>query len=222
MRAIGTVLVFACGVSIIGSAQTSLKTFTSPEGVFRFQYSPLLVNCMPEQTHATSTTSDTSKEKQPTGLSIPDSCMSQGETCDGPGSEGTPVACFAYPNGRFKNRPPIVGATFYVSEIKSAKTEKGCLEGSPGWFVISTKPGTISINDIVFKTFEIADNWTSGGQSGPAYRTFHNGECYELGIQTVTSRAAYDPGMVKAFTKRDWSEVEGRLRQALNSFAFLK
>jgi hypothetical protein len=26
----------------------------------------------------------------------------------------------------------------------------------------------------------------------PAYRTFHNGMCYELGIQTFTSRAEYD------------------------------
>jgi hypothetical protein len=43
-----------------------------------------------------------------------------------------------------------------------------------------------------------------------------------LGIQNVISRAEYDPGTVKEFTKKDSFEVESRLRQALNSFVFLK
>jgi len=94
--------------------------------------------------------------------------------------------------------------------------------GSPGWLVINSNASTTRINHVSFKTFEIGDNWTSGGQSGPAYRTFHNGTCYELGIQTNASHAVYDPGTVKEFTKKDLSEVEGRLRQALNSFVFLK
>jgi hypothetical protein len=148
--------------------------------------------------------------------------MSQGAICDGPGSEGSAMACFAYPKERFKDKPLFVAATFFVSEIRSAKTEKECLKGSPNWLVINSKAGTTTINHVAFKTFEIGDNWTSGGQDGPAYRTFHNGMCYELGIQTFTSRAEYDPGTVKQFTKKDWSEVEDRLRQALNSFVFLK
>jgi hypothetical protein len=36
------------------------------------------------------------------------------------------------------------------------------------------------------------------------------------------SAAEYDPGTVKEFTEKDSLEVEGRLRQALNSFVFLK
>jgi hypothetical protein len=88
--------------------------------------------------------------------------------------------------------------------------------------VIHSKLGTTTINHVTFKTFEIGDNWTGHGQSGPVYRAFHNATCYELGIQAVISRAEYDPGTVKEFTKKDWSEVEGRLRQVLNSFVFLK
>ena len=65
-------------------------------------------------------------------------------------------------------------------------------KGVPNWLVINSKAGTTTINHVTFKTFEIGDNWTSGGQDGPAYRTFHNGMCYELGIQTFTSRAEYD------------------------------
>ena len=210
-----------CGFAMAGSAQSSLKTFTSSDGLFRFWYADILMNCAPRQTSTSPQEPGTSEEGQ-TGTSISDSCVSQGANCDGPGSRGRAMACFAYPKERFKDKPAFVAATFYVSEIQAAKTEKVCLEGSPDWLVINSKAGMTTINHVTFKTFEIGDNWTSGGQSGPAYRTFHNGKCYELGIQNVFSRAEYDPGTVKEFTKKDSSEVEGRLRQALNSFAFLK
>jgi len=200
-----------CGLSIPLPAQITLRTFTSPDGIFQFKYSEVLVDC-----------TSAGLQENGTGSSLPESCMSQGAICGGPGSEGSAMACFAYPKEGFKDKPLFVAATFFVSEIQSAKTEKVCLKGSPDWLVINSKAGTTTINHVTFKTFEIGDNWTGGGQSGPAYRTFHNGKCYELGIQTVTSRAVYDPGTVKEFTKKDWSEVEGRLRQALNSFVFLK
>jgi len=132
------------------------------------------------------------------------------------------MACVAYPKEKFRDKPHFVAASFFVSEIQSAKTEDVCLKGSPDWYVSNSKAQTITINHVTFKTFEIGDNWTSGGQTGHAYRTFRNGECYELGIQTVFSRAEYDPGAVKLMTKKDWSEVEDRLKQALDSFVFLK
>lgn len=197
-----TMLVFRLAVA--ASTPTSLKTFTSPDGAFRFQYPDILVNCMSSQNSANS------------------SCMSQGSVCIGPGSEGATLACLAYPNERFREKPAFVTATFYVSKIQAATLENRCLEKSPNWYVISAKASTTTINHIVFRTFEIGDNWTSGGQYGPVYRTFHAGTCYELGIQNVISRAEYDPGTVKQFTKKDSREVESCLRQALNSFAFLK
>jgi hypothetical protein len=212
-----------CGLATWGYAQTPLKTFTSSDGLFRFSYSDVLIDCLPQPTAADSATPATSKTStdHPSALSIPAACASQGATCDGPGSEGASVACFAYPKERFKDKPSFVAATFYVSEIESAKNKKICMDGSPDWFVINSK-GVTTINHVTFKIFEIGDNWMSGGQSGPAYRTFHNGKWYELRIQTVRSRAEYDPGTVKEFSKEDWSEVEGRLRNALNSFVFLK
>jgi hypothetical protein len=219
MKTLVTFLI--CGLAIGGSAQQSLETFTSANGVFRFQYSDMLVNCMPQQTSSSAIRSGISEGRQPAVSSSADSCMSQGSICGGMGSEESTAACFAYPKERFKDKPAFVAATFYVSEI-SAKTEEVCLKGSPDWYVIKSEVETTTINHITFKVFEIGDNWTSGGQSGPAYRTFHSGKCYELGIQNVFSRAEYDPGTVKEFTKKDSSEVEGRLRQALNSFVFLK
>jgi hypothetical protein len=220
MKTLITFLV--CELAIAGSAQQSLKTFTSTDGIFRFQYSDMLVNCMPQQAPVSPLESGISEGKRPAVPSYADSCMSQGAICGGPGSEGSTLACFAYPQERFKDKPHFVAATFFVSDIQSAKTEAECLKGSANWFVINSKVARTTINHVAFKTSEIGDNWMSGGQSGPAYRAFHNGTCYELGIQTVISRAEYDPGTVKEFTKEDQSEVEGRLRQTINSFVFLK
>jgi hypothetical protein len=220
MKTLITFLV--CGLAIAGSAQQSAKTFTSPNGLFRIQYSDLLVNCMPQQTPASPVKSGSSDGNQPAASSIPSSCMSQGAICDGPGSGGTAMACFAYPKDKIKDKPHIVAASFFVSEIQSAKTEDVCLKGSPDWYLMNSKVRTTTINQVAFKTFEIADNWTGGGQSGPAYRTFHNGNCYELGIQTIISRGEFDAGTVKESTGKDQSEVEERLTRALNSFEFLR
>jgi hypothetical protein len=209
------------GLAVAGVAQQSLKTFTSSDGLFRVQYADLLVNCAPQQTPASPAESGASQEVQPV-TSISDWCVSHGAICDGPGSGGSAKACFAYPKEKFKDKPHFLAASFFVSEIQSAKTENACLKGSPDWYVINSEAGTTTINHVPFTAFEIGDNWAGAGQSGPAYRTFHNGKCYELGIQTVISRADYDAGTVKEFTKKDLSEVEGRLRQVLNSFVFLK
>jgi len=202
------IMFLVCGLVTAGSAQQSQKTFTSPNGLFSFHYSDMLVNCLPRQTTGPAPAID--------------SCMSQGAVCSGPGSDATVLACFAYPKERFKDKPLFVAATFFVTEIESAKTEKACLKGSSDWLVLNSNAETTTINGITFKVFEIGDNWAGGGQRGPVYRTFHKDRCYELGMQTVISRAAYDPETDREFTKQDSSEVEGRLGQALNSFVFLK
>jgi hypothetical protein len=218
MKVVITLL--ACGLAMAGSsAQESLKTFTSPDGLFRFRYSHVLVNCMPQQDTTGPTRSGKPDGHQPVS-SNPNPCADFGY-CDGPGSDGSAMTCLVYPDEKFKNVVDFVAATFYVSAIQSARTEGECLKGSPHWLVIGSK-GIVTINQVQFQAFEIADNWTNHSESGPAYRAFHNGKCYELGIQTVMSRADYDPRTERRSTKKDWSEVEGRLRQALNSFEFLK
>jgi hypothetical protein len=212
MRTSITTCIFC--IALLARAQAA-KVFTSPDGAFRFKYGDILEDCTPQPT---TTPASRSGPAQPP--SLPDSCIVQGESCDGPGSGGTTKACFAYSNRKYKGSQ-FVAASFYVSEIDSDKTKAACLRGSRDWFVI--KQGIItSINHIVFKKFEIGDNWTSGGQDGPAYRTFHNGRCYELGIQTFTSRAVYDDGPAKALPKKEWSEIERSLNEPLNSFVFLK
>ena len=216
------VLIFAIfGLPTVGFAQQSLKTFTSSNGLFQFQYSPVLISCAPTQTPSHSAAPAASNKNQPAGASISDACESQGAICNGPGSDGNTLACLAYPKEKFNDRPLFVAASFFVSAIESAKSEKSCLEGSADWFVIAKK-GTTTINHVVFREFEIGDNWAGGGEDGPVYRTFHNNTCYELGIQTVISRAAYDPETDKPVTADDRSKVKAPLQQALNSFRFRK
>jgi len=54
------------------------------------------------------------------------------------------------------------------------------------------------------------------------YRTVHKHKCYELSIKmAMASPGAFDPGTIKEFTKKDWNEVDGRLRESLKSFRFL-
>jgi len=121
-----------CGLSTSLSARTKLQTFTSPDGMFRFKYSNLLVRCA-EQRH----------EKGYAGLWIPvGPCNAYIPVCNDPGSQGsTTLVCLGYPKAQFKDYLTFEAATFSVSEIKLAVTERDCLSGSPDWVVYPPESG---------------------------------------------------------------------------------
>ena len=150
--------------------------------------------------------------------------MSQADICSDGGREGTILACFAYPKDKFRDKPTFVAAAFFVEGIEKATTERTCLQGSQGWSPNEIEKARVArINGVAFKVFEMTDNnWAGGSQWGPVYRTFHENKCYELGIQTAMERGGYDASTIKKFTSEDRNEVQGRLKQALNSFAFLR
>jgi hypothetical protein len=205
-----------CGLSLMLFAQTTPHTFTSQDGAFQFKYSPVLVHCTPEHT----------EEGYPGSWVPADTCSSQAGLCDpDAGSSATTIACVAHPRDKFKDKPTFAAAAFFVAEVRTATTEKACLEGSRYWNIEDAERAKIKmvrINGVTFKVFEIEDNWAGGGQVGPVYRTFHGKKCYELGIQTTISRGGYAPGTIKEFTKEDNDQVQRRLKQALNSFRFVK
>jgi hypothetical protein len=146
--------------------------------------------------------------------------MSQAGVCDDAAGSANTIACFAYPKNKLKEKPTFSAAAFFVAEVLEA-TQEACLAGSQRWLILS--PETTKINAVTFRLFRITDSWTSGGQTGEIYRVFHNKKCYEVGIQEAyTSSGAYEPGTIKEFTKQDQDEVHGRLKQALDSFRFLK
>jgi hypothetical protein len=191
----------------IPSAQSTLRTFTSQDGVFQFKYSPVLVHCEPRRI----------EQGSPGSSWVPaDACI-----CDDTGGSASTIACFAYPKDSFKDKPAFSGAAFFVADVGSATNEKTCLEGSQNWLIRDFQ--STKVNSINFKHFRISDAWTSHSQTGDIYRVFHDNKCYELTIQEIkTNPAAYDSGTIKEFTQRDSDEVRARLMQALNSFTFLK
>src|SRR5258708_12958443 len=112
-----------CGLSVTLPAQTTLQTFTSQDGVFKFQYSRALVHC----------TSQKSEEGYPGSWVPADSCSSQGGVCDDAGSSATTIACFAYPKDDFKDKPEFVAAAFFPPHVLPPTTPQRCLEVAHNW-----------------------------------------------------------------------------------------
>jgi hypothetical protein len=210
------IVLFPLAFVAIASAQgqATQKDFTSPDAVFRFKYSPRLIDC-------------TKLVPMPgvlPSLSVPDGCSSQGPMCTSGEPEAKTLACYGYPKGEFKSKPEFIAATFFVAEIQET-TEKNCLQRSQWWDPRKDpESGTVtSINGTAFKIFEFYDGWAGGGQGGRAYRAFHHGKCYELGIQTAFENSGdYDPGTIEEFTKQDSDKVDRFLDEPLHTFTFLK
>ena len=203
-----------CGLSIALSAQSALQTFTSPDAVFQFKYSPVLIRCTP----------------QPEGQSrswAPDECNSQDALCGDLTASTTTVVCFARPTHEY-----FAGA-FFVAEVRAPEqpiTRKACLEGSPGWWPPETARKTTRgqstrINTINAKLFRVTDSWTSGFQTGEIYRVFHGNKCYELGIQDAgATSTAFEPEQyeeIEKAAKEDDKNYGQLLPQVLHSFRFL-
>ena len=204
-----------CGWSIALAAQTKLQTFTSADGMFQFKHSNLLVYCT-EQRH----------EEGNAEVWVPaDSCEAFTPVCDDPGRQGnsTTLVCFGYPKAKFKDYPTFEAATFSVAHIKSATTEKKCLDGEPDWVIDPRGSGkTVSINHERFTLFETDGVATGHGFDGHVYRNFHRNACYEVSIRIASTDSWVFGVPVKELTRKDWNEVNGRLKQALDSFRFLK
>ena len=207
------VLAQQSGERSVSPVQSAFEIFTSPDGVFQFKYSSLLLRCT-EQRH----------EANYPGLWVPDSCQAYTPVCDEPGiQDGATLVCVAYSKAKFKDYPTFNAATFSVAEVKRAVTEKECLSGSSDWGLgpgVRGKP--VNINHVKFKLFEINDAGIGHSLNGHIYRTFHGNQCYQLSIRIASTSSHVFDRPVKELTQKDWSEVNGRMKQALDSFRFLK
>jgi hypothetical protein len=123
-----------CGLSVALPAQTSMPTFTSPDGVFQFTYSSVLVDCT-KKVPSKPTSSGVPKvfAGNPPALSIPDSCQSMADVCSDLGGEVSTLACFAYPKDKFRDKPVFAAAAFFAGKVEEVTTESACLQGSQNW-----------------------------------------------------------------------------------------
>lgn len=189
-------------------SHTDLKTFTAPDGSFSFRYWDHLIRCkwVPEAW-------------------VPDGCSGYVPTCDGladPGHGQTSIACFAYPKNKFTDTPAFEAATFSVEVVDEHTTAKSCLAGPEGGGLDVDKRGTTRIHGVSFEVFEFGAGASNQGTDVEAYRTFHKGKCYQLGINRASANpTVFDPP-VRDLSEADEREVNGTLEQARKSFRFLK
>jgi hypothetical protein len=199
LRHAAALALFLCGLPTTLSAQTMPDTFTSPNGVFRFN-SGALIRCT---------------EEAQRGVWDPwKYCFTYIPICD------AALVCFAYPLAfeRFG-----VAVAFSVSEITKATTEKECLSRSPDWTHDPPENGEpVTINNARFQLFHTSDLGTGHVAAGREYRTFHEGKCYELSIRSTWSDHGADDEPAKDITRKDWEKLNAPLDRALNSFSFLK
>lgn len=213
-RILGAIfLIAAVATSWAQRPPDTLKTFTAADRVFQFKYSDALIHCQRQ-----------TQEDGDDFFWTPASCTAYIPICDDQGSQGNlTIACFAYSKDQFQEKLAFGGAAFSVEMVTKVAGEKDCLSASPGWVVDEKDSGgTITINGVHFKIFEVDGVGTSHSMDGRLYRTFHGKQCYQLSIRwMMTNQSVFDPE-VKSFTKSDWDVVNRRLEQARDSFRFLK
>jgi hypothetical protein len=179
----------------------SLKTFISPNHLIQFKYSSLLVPCPA------------------------DSCDAFFPMCDNQISpESHTLVCFAYEKNKLKDYPTFEAGTFSVRKIDDAITQRACMSLPPGeYFDVRRNGVTKFFAGVKFKKFDLSEAATSHGLDRQVYRTFHDGECYELNVKIAgIAPGVLAPGTGKEFDKKVRKEVRDHLQQPLHSFKFLK
>jgi hypothetical protein len=188
------------------SNQTNTRTFTGPDGAFRFSYSRALVSCRrhPDQT---------------TRWAPDDTCSAYTPVCSNFSCDsGGTVACIAFPAKQMKGTN-FQAAAFSVNELKKVVAESECMkldEPPPHMGKVENE----TVNGVTYKVTETDGVAMGNFIDGHVYRTFHNGKCYELDVRIASSNIAnYEPGTVKSF---DSDEVQRALKAVVASFTFLR
>jgi hypothetical protein len=195
---IGALLVAAIGLSMLPRLQaqnpstSQQKTFTSPDGVFRFTYPATFALY---------------QGKDPREASYIPVCQDTG------------LVCVVYPPEKYKGTN-FGAAAFAVTAVSDATTESACSTFEttaagrhPTEIIngVAFKTGVTadaamshSLETHIYRTFH----------AGKCYEL-------DINI-TQTSFEVYDPGTIRKFTLRDKQRVQDALKKIVGSFSFLK
>jgi hypothetical protein len=188
----------------------AVKTFTAPDGVFQFNYSDTLIVCH--------------QQKQEWGgyTWVPaKNCLAYHPVCDGLTPEKyEALVCLAYPRDQHAASPAFEAATFSVEVLDDVATAEACVAKPDNDAFTPQAP--ININSISFAVFRYEEAGMSQSVRGNVYRTFHNGKCYQSGINDASSSAWADAPPWRDMSQQGWDEVNRVLDQARDSFRFLK
>jgi len=209
-RILAAVCIFAF-VSPRAERLPSLQTFTSPDGVFQFRYSPSLVTC---------------KRDEPTREGEPGEWVHGCGLCATYDRGRNPIICVVYPRDDFKDKFQFAFAGFVVEVLEQGTTEQACFK-KPDWADRDFEE--VHINGIPFKFLPYGDPGYGMHifEEGKVYRTYHHKKCYELGTRMgITASWVFEEstrrGPFKEFTKEDRNEVNSRLNEPIKTFKFLR
>jgi hypothetical protein len=175
------------------------RTFTSPDGAFRFVY---------PQTYLVKTEWNADE----ISASYIPVCI-EGAIC-------VVTRRDAYKGTNFQ------AAAFDVLQIENTSTQDSCLStfssnrGANETHKVDVRKTTAGVT---FTHLESTDAGVGNYRYSDLYRTFHKGKCYELSVNIATSSYGnFDPGTIKEFTKEDTAKVREDLTSIVDSFRFLK
>ncbi len=189
-------------LALVGSA-VGQKSFTSPDGTFRLQYSDSYISY-----------AGTRAPDQPYIPVCLDSLVTQ-----------SLLACIQYRGSEFSGTN-FGGAALQVTLVKGV-TPKTCtnppLPADGPRFELDKSAPTKTINATTFSHGTFSGVAAGHSATSDLYRVVHNGECYELAINiTQTTFANFDPGTMREFKDADHRRVHDELEKILDTFEFLK
>ena len=198
-----TILPVASSAQTARPSNKTMKTYTSPDGTFRFLYSDVLVRCELRP-----------QERGDGYYWVQPECNSYHPVCGDLPKPVAPLVCVAYPRNQKTDSPTFEAAAFTASEVN--ESERQCT----GELVRGGK--TIEIGSVRFYFGEETDGGMNQARHSKGYVTFRKGKSYAMTITVATADAgAFDPPP-KELSKRDWAQINSRLEQARDSFRFLK
>lgn len=123
------------------------------------------------------------------------------------------VVCLFY-NGREYENTNFEAAALSVNILRDFRTDAACSKIDTGSYPVKTK----ILNGVLYHYGMTGDAATSHAEGGLAYRTLHNGVCFELAVGiSETNPGAYDPGAVKVFNA---AKLEKELDDTVSTFHF--
>jgi hypothetical protein len=126
------------------------------------------------------------------------------------------IVCLKYPEDEYRGYN-FEAAAFSVTALPRPTTRAKCLSYVGDR---TCKPMNTTVRGgVKFATASCGEGGLGHNASGPSYRTYHRGTCYQLSVRIATSEFVNFPeGSVQEFSRADREKVEQLLRIPVESF----
>jgi hypothetical protein len=209
----GLIASMAVGICINAvAAAPDLKTYTSPDGKFQFEYTALIM-CVRDGPNA-------SNAGYPWE---PSDCWDWAEGCGHESSPTKTTVCLAFPATDLKHPRMVTGGTVSVSKVTDRARAGTCLDLSEYLFE-GLATDQVHVGDVSFIHVERGYAGGGHGDSHSIYRNFHNGACYQIEMTVDTVNGDFDVTFDEAMAifAGDDAMIRNRMRQVVETFRFLK